>query len=121
MYEKMQSCFDGCCEALDWFELHPNRSPKDYMRALYYYGNLRLRLKDYSTAIYYLTRTQELAEKLDNPFYSGLAFREIGAAYILSFNYAKDRLHLGSISYVIRGTNAVQNLTKQGLTSITAC
>ncbi len=75
--------------ALEWYELHPNRRPKDYMRALYYYGNLRLRLKDYSTAIYYLTRAQELAEKLDNPFYSGLAFREIGSAYLLSFNYAE--------------------------------
>ena len=32
-----------------------------------------------------------------------------------------EMLTLGSISYVIRGTNAVQNLTKQGLTSITAC
>ena len=40
--------------------------------------------------------------------------------YIL-LSDAKDRLHLGSISYAIRGTNAVQNLTKQGLTSITAC
>ena len=38
-------------------------------------------------AIYYLTRAQEWAEKLDNPFYSGMAFREIGSAYLLSFNY----------------------------------
>ena len=34
---------------------------------------------------------------------------------------AEDRLYLRSISYAIRGTNAVQNLTKQGLTNITAC
>ena len=34
---------------------------------------------------------------------------------------AEDRLYLRSISYAIRGTNAVQNLTKQGLTDITAC
>ena len=73
--------------ALEWYELHPNRRPKDYMRALYYYGYRQLRLKDYSTAIYYLTRAQEWAEKLDNPFYSGMAFREIGSAYLLSFNY----------------------------------
>ena len=33
---------------------------------------------------------------------------------------AEDRLYLRSISYVIRGTNAVQNPVKQGLTSITA-
>ncbi len=33
-----------------------------------------------------LTRAQEWAEKLDNPFYSGMAFREIGSAYLLSFN-----------------------------------
>ena len=33
----------------------------------------------------------------------------------------QDRLYLRSISYAIRGTNAVQNLTKQGLTNITAC
>lgn len=37
------------------------------------------------------------------------------------FPDAKDRLYLRSISYAIRGTNAVQNLTKQGLTNITAC
>ncbi len=73
--------------ALEWYELHPNRRPKDYMRALYYYGYRQYRLKDYSTAIYYLTRAQEWAEKLDNPFYSGMAFREIGSAYLLSFNY----------------------------------
>ena len=73
--------------ALEWYELHPNRRPKDYMRALYYYGYRQHRLKDYSTAIYYLTRAQEWAEKLDNPFYSGMAFREIGSAYLLSFNY----------------------------------
>ena len=72
--------------ALEWYELHPNRRPKDYMRALYYYGYRQHRLKDYSTAIYYLTRAQEWAEKLDNPFYSGMAFREIGSAYLLSFN-----------------------------------
>ena len=29
------------------------------------------------------------------------------------FSDAKDRLHLGSISYAIRGTNAVQKTTKQ--------
>jgi len=75
--------------ALEWYELHPNRRPKDYMRALYYYGYRQHRLKDYSTAIYYLTRAQEWAEKLDNPFYSGMAFREIGSAYLLSFNYAE--------------------------------
>ena len=73
--------------ALEWYELHPNRRPKDYMRALYYYGYRQHRLKDYSTAIYYLTRAQEWSEKLDNPFYSGMAFREIGSAYLLSFNY----------------------------------
>ena len=73
--------------ALEWYELHPNRRPKDYMRALYYYGYRQHRLKDYSTAIYYLTRAQEWAEKLDNPFYSGMAFREIGSAYLVSFNY----------------------------------
>ena len=73
--------------ALEWYELHPNRRPKDYMRALYYYGYRQHRLKDYSTAIYYLTRAQEWAEKLDNPFYSGMSFREIGSAYLVSFNY----------------------------------
>ena len=73
--------------ALEWYELHPNRRPKDYMRTLYYYGYRQYRLKDYSTAIYYLTRAQEWAEKLDNPFYSGMSFREIGSAYLLSFNY----------------------------------
>jgi hypothetical protein len=36
------------------------------------------------------------------------------------FSDAKDRLHLRSISYAIRGTYAVQNPTKHGLTSITA-
>ena len=75
--------------ALEWYELHPNRRPKDYMRALYYYGYRQHRLKDYSTAIYYLTQAQQWAEKLDNPFYSGMAFREIGSAYLLSFNYAE--------------------------------
>jgi hypothetical protein len=44
---------------------------------------------------------------------------EIGAGRLLAD--AEDRLYLRSISYVIRGTNAVQNLTKQGLTKITAC
>jgi len=34
------------------------------------------------------------------------------------FPDAKDRLHLGSISYAIRGTNAIQKTTKQAEQSI---
>ena len=73
--------------ALDWYEKHPNRRPRDYMRALYYYGYRLFELKDSFSAIYYLTQAQQLAENLNDAFYSGMAYREIGAAYILSFNY----------------------------------
>ena len=73
--------------ALDWFEKHPDRRPRDYMRALYYYGYRLFELKDSFSAIYYLTQAQQLAENLNEAFYSGMAYREIGAAYILSFNY----------------------------------
>ena len=73
--------------ALDWYEKHPNRRPRDYMRALYYYGYRLFELKDSFSAIYYLTQAQQLAENLNEAFYSGMAYREIGAAYILSFNY----------------------------------
>ena len=73
--------------ALDWFEKHPDRRPRDYMRALYYYGYRLFELKDSFSAIYYLTQAQQLAENLNDAFYSGMAYREIGAAYILSFNY----------------------------------
>ena len=73
--------------ALDWYEKHPNRRPRDYMRALYYYGYRLFELKDSFSAIYYLTQAQQLAENLNDAFYSGMAYRESGAAYILSFNY----------------------------------
>ena len=73
--------------ALDWYEKHPNHRPRDYMRALYYYGYRLFELKDSFSAIYYLTQAQQLAENLNDAFYSGMAYREIGAAYILSFNY----------------------------------
>ena len=44
--------------ALDWYEKHPNRRPRDYMRALYYYGYRLFELKDSFSAIYYLTQAQ---------------------------------------------------------------
>lgn len=64
-------------------------SPKHRMQMWYYYGRVQFNATEYAYAAISYMKAAELAEKLNDDFMAGLAYRGLSETHKLNFNYTE--------------------------------